>query len=83
MLNSVCLAIDDPTLEIRPPYLVYMDYIFIVVFTIEMITKIIAQGFIMQPHSYLRDPWNVVSVHCFKHLDGLHCGKSKSCKCWI
>lgn len=27
-----------------------------------MILKIIAMGFIMRAHSYLRDPWNIVSI---------------------
>mmetsp|Transcript_115788 Transcript_115788/g.160664 ORF Transcript_115788/g.160664 Transcript_115788/m.160664 type:complete len:111 (-) Transcript_115788:321-653(-) len=37
-----------------------MDYVFLVIFTIEMVLKIIALGFIMQPFSYMRDGWNVL-----------------------
>jgi len=37
-----------------------IDYIFLSLYTIEMILKIIAMGFFMRPFSYLRDPWNVL-----------------------
>ena len=36
----------------------YSNYVFTSVFTIECILKIIAYGFILDDHSYLRDPWN-------------------------
>jgi hypothetical protein len=37
-----------------------IDYIFLSLYTIEMILKIVAMGFFMRPFSYLRDPWNVL-----------------------
>ena len=37
-----------------------IDYIFLSLYTIEMVLKIIAMGFIMRPFSYLRDPWNLL-----------------------
>jgi len=33
---------------------------FLIIYTIEMILKVIALGFCMQQNSYLRDPWNVL-----------------------
>ena len=40
-----------------------IDLVFLQIYTVEMILKIIAMGFFMRAHSYLRDPWNVVSIH--------------------
>ena len=39
-----------------------IDLVFLIIYTVEMILKIIAMGFFMRAHSYLRDPWNVVSI---------------------
>lgn len=39
-----------------------IDLVFLLIYTFEMILKIIAMGFFMRPHSYLRDPWNDVSA---------------------
>ena len=53
------LAIDDPNLE-ELPYQIYADFIFLCLFTAEMVLKIIAMGFVTRPYSYLRDGWNIV-----------------------
>jgi hypothetical protein len=34
--------------------------VFQVIFTIEMVLKIIALGFAFKPHSYMRDAWNML-----------------------
>ena len=34
--------------------------IFLVIYTMEMVFKIIAMGFVMRAHSYLRDSWNIL-----------------------
>jgi hypothetical protein len=62
ILNSILTAIDDPKLIVRPQWLQVFDYIFITVFSAEMIVKIVAMGFVMQQNTYLRDPWNAVSL---------------------
>ena len=59
--NSIALAIDDPNEAERNQIFVNLDYIFLAVFSIEMVLKIIAMGFVMRPYSYLRDAWNIVS----------------------
>jgi len=38
------------------------DLLFLVIFSVETILKIIAMGFVSKPYSYLRDSWNVVSI---------------------
>ena len=59
--NSIVLAAEDPAAE-KNTFLETLDYIFLTIFSIEMVLKIIAMGFVMRPHSYLRDPWNIVSL---------------------
>ena len=59
--NCVCLAIESPGEE-PDPVIETLDIVFLVIFSIEMVLKIIAMGFVMEAHSYLRDPWNIVSV---------------------
>ena len=38
-----------------------IDFVFLLIYTWEMTMKIIAMGFFMREHSYLRDSWNIVS----------------------
>jgi hypothetical protein len=38
-----------------------IDFVFLLIYTGEMILKVIAMGFVMRAHSYLRDTWNIVS----------------------
>ena len=59
--NSIVLAAEDPAAE-KNKLIEFLDYIFLTIFSIEMVLKIIAMGFVMRPHSYLRDPWNIVSI---------------------
>jgi Ion transport protein len=56
LANSVFLVFDDGT---EPDYIVQSEIVFITIFTLEMLIKIFAHGFLLAgPHSYLRDPWN-------------------------
>lgn len=61
IVNSIFLALDNPQ-DNSKNYQYYADYVFLMIYTLEMIFKIIAMGFLFRPHSYLRDPWNVVSL---------------------
>ena len=36
----------------------YVDLVFLIIFAIEMVIKMIAQGLMLHPHSYLRQGWN-------------------------
>lgn len=47
IVNSACLALDDPKALVRPEWLGAMDIFFIVVFTGELVIKIIAMGLVM------------------------------------
>lgn len=59
--NCVSLAVEDPSLPEPDPLIEVLDICFLIIFSIEMVLKIIAMGFVMQQFSYLRDAWNVVS----------------------
>jgi len=59
LVNCIFLALDDPKVD-PLPYQIYFDNLFQTIYTLEMVLKIIAFGFLFKPYSYLRDPWNVV-----------------------
>lgn len=61
--NCVALAIYNPLIPDTDPTLAILavfDYVFLTLFTIEAIIRIIAMGFVLHPYSYLRDPWNAL-----------------------
>lgn len=62
LVNSIFLALDSPS-DNTKNYQFYADYVFLVIYTIEMCLKVIAMGFLLRPHSYLRDLWNVVILY--------------------
>ena len=45
-------------------FLIYSDLIVTVVFTFEMVVKVIALGFVLHPGSHLRNSWNVLICYC-------------------
>lgn len=59
VINCGFLASDNPN---KPETYVQKvaDNIFLILYTIECILKIIAKGFALQPYSYLRDAWNIL-----------------------
>jgi len=62
LISSICLAAEDPvnTESNKNTILGYMDYIFLVIFAVEMVLKWIALGVILHPGSYMRDNWNIL-----------------------
>ena len=73
LTNCVFLALDDPN---APPYKyqVYADIVFQIIFTVEMVLKIIALGFLFKPHSYMRDTWNIVFIKSLTYVARFCCG---------
>ena len=57
MVNCFFLALDQEV-EMITKNSQIIDNVFLGIYTMEMILKIIALGFFMRPHSYLRDNWN-------------------------
>ena len=43
-------------------FLLFSEYFFTVVFTIEVAIKIVARGLVMHKHAYLRDNWNCLDL---------------------
>lgn len=60
LLNSVFLAMEDPTSSVQSPIIQLFETIFLVLYTIEMVLKILGMGFVIKRNSYLRDTWNVL-----------------------
>ncbi|XP_055685880.1 sodium channel protein 60E isoform X1 [Lutzomyia longipalpis] len=50
LLNCVFLAMTETVEE--------AEYIFLVIYSAEMVIKIIAKGFVLNKYTYLRNPWN-------------------------
>jgi len=59
-LNSVMLALEDPTLSSQAHTFYVADLIFQGIYTLEMVLKISGLGFILNQKSYLRDAWNIL-----------------------
>jgi hypothetical protein len=54
------MAIDDPAKKEEPLWSTYIGYIFLGIYTIEMVLKILGYGLILNNGSYLRDAWNIL-----------------------
>ena len=59
VINCVFLALDNE-IQFISDSSALIDNVFLIIYTIEMTLKIIAMGFVMKPHSYLRDGWNIL-----------------------
>ena len=57
MVNCLVLA-TDKEVDFITKNVETIDLVFLVIYTCEMIFKVIAMGFCTREHSYLRDPWN-------------------------
>jgi hypothetical protein len=60
LLNSFTLAAEDPASTETSPESKRIEDIFLALYSIEMVLKILAMGFIFNQGSYLRDSWNIL-----------------------
>lgn len=63
LLNSVLLALDEPLVnqpDTTANFMSVMDAVLTGIFTVEMVIKIIALGFVLHRNAYLRNGWNVL-----------------------
>ena len=60
LLNCLMLAFEDPTTEDNGEFYEIADYVFLALYTVEMIMKILGLGFILNTGAYLRDGWNIL-----------------------
>ena len=61
LFSMVTLAMDHPGLDVNSPdkeFINICDIVFTVLFTIEMVMKVIALGFVLGDKAYLKDAWN-------------------------
>ena len=60
--NSIVLTLEDPTdpNSGSTGFLATLDTIFLILYTIEMILKIIGLGFVLNKGAYLRESWNIL-----------------------
>jgi Ca2+-binding EF-hand superfamily protein len=64
-MNSVMMAMDDPLKDEDNPteletQMASLELVFNIIFTVEMILKIVALGFVVGERSYLHSPWNIL-----------------------
>lgn len=60
LLNSLTLAAEDPTSDETSPTMKVIDDVFLALYSIEMVLKIVGLGFIFGKGAYLRDSWNIL-----------------------
>lgn len=60
--NTIALALEDPTVEQQSATLQLLNFVFLVVYTVEALIKIAGMGLIVEPGSYLRDRWNILDI---------------------
>ncbi len=51
---------EDPTNEEYSAFSIIIENLFLSLYTLEMLLKIIGLGFVLNKGSYLRDPWNIL-----------------------
>ena len=62
IMNSIILALEDPTVDEdeQPTFFKITDYVFLGLYSLEMILKILGMGFFFEKEAYIKDPWNVL-----------------------
>ena len=59
LLNSVTLVAENPADE-TPPNMVIVDRVFLGLYTVEMVLKVLGMGFIFETGAYLRSFWGIL-----------------------
>jgi hypothetical protein len=61
LANSVVMVLDDSSTNDNPnPIFAVLENVFLILYTIEMMFKIIGMGFFFPKESYLKDSWNIL-----------------------
>jgi len=58
--NCMMMALEDPLMPNTHGISEIFSFIFVVIFCVEAAFKIIAYGFFLGPHAYLKDAWNCI-----------------------
>jgi len=62
LLNTVLLALEDPSLDVQPDPYPTMELALLYIYTVEMGLKILALGLVLGKKTYLRDAWNILDA---------------------
>lgn len=61
LANSFTMILDDTGTNDNPnPIWVFFEMLFLVLYTIEMVFKILGMGFLFKENAYLKDSWNIL-----------------------
>lgn len=60
MVNSITLGMEDPLAVSTTATQDAVENIFLALYTVEMIFKIVGLGFLFNKGAYIRDPWNIL-----------------------
>lgn len=65
LVSCVTLAVEDDGLEgPEAEFLVAMEWLLTTVFTVELVLKVVALGFVSTERAFLKDNWNCVDCFC-------------------
>jgi hypothetical protein len=64
LANTVTLCLDHPlgNSQKMDDFLIVAEYIFLTVFSLELVIKIIAKGFFFNKNAFCKDNWNLVDL---------------------
>jgi hypothetical protein len=60
LVNSISLGMEDPEQVGTTQLQTNMENIFLALYSVEMVLKILGLGFVFNKGAYLRDPWNIL-----------------------
>lgn len=60
LVNSAAMMFDNPANKNPEPIFAILENYFLILYTIEMVLKILGMGFILGPNTYLKDSWNIL-----------------------
>lgn len=59
IINSFTMMLQDPTKD-PTPFDNFLENIFLALYSLEMVVKILGLGFVFNDGAYLREPWNIL-----------------------
>ena len=60
VLNSFIMMLDDPTRIEPDPFFENIENVFLGLYSIEMVLKIVGMGFYFSENAYIKDSWNIL-----------------------
>ena len=60
LMNSLVMMTEDPADKDPPEYFAVIDNIFLGLYSVEMVLKILGMGLIFGEHAYLKNSWNIL-----------------------